>query len=745
MKKMSRLRRPKNFVYLSYWLFLLVVVVAACDVEIDEAVLNEVPESASLQLSGNRAVSFRQAGPVGGGFPNVVTWDPNVPGKVYFGSDIGGTGFSTNYGKNFVSAARGLGYQESHGKIAALHAVDVNGSTVVVGGTGFKGVGGEVISSTDGGENWNHDSSNISFSAQNSGTPLPTGRPRSTDPGLIQWVSGTTWVAGTYKDGVWISTNNRASWTKLNVFNGSVYIRSMAMSPIDENTVYVGLWGDNSSIDNKGLWKISDLDGTPSATQVMGIPDVVESIAVLKNRLYLGCGRFGVRRYVPGNGNLSDITGPIGTSVMATAVHGYGRKWNTDRVVVGTAEGKGDIWVSEDSGTTWTNTTASGVSISAWETNKNLLVFEKHGNWALGQAQCDVASIQVSPHNPDSWVVCSTSAIWTTDDAGGTWKPANGYQILTYRDVAINNRDVIAAGNVDHDVLVSANYGEDWTSVGLSDVTVGHAVAFSQNDELAFGNGERDNNMEAGKLAVAASPDTPMTPSLTEITNPTNPKRIVGLAWVTFPQGTERLIAAIDGGGISTVDRPNAVWANWQERSTDLMGPQSNRGLRTSIVTNGAETTFVYDRKTGVWRTTNYGVDWTLILDAPAGEDQGYLAYNTQKNVLFIATPTQVLKIYDATKNTSTTNMALPVNNPGAITLDPYGRLWVFAKPQNAGNSDCALYVNKEPLDNNYWNNIADPVLLRVSPQVIDMEASENLLVLVTSGKGMLLAKIGAF
>jgi len=41
----------------------------------------------------------------------VVTWDPNVPGKIYYGSDIGGTGRSTNYGKDFESVGRGLGYE----------------------------------------------------------------------------------------------------------------------------------------------------------------------------------------------------------------------------------------------------------------------------------------------------------------------------------------------------------------------------------------------------------------------------------------------------------------------------------------------------------------------------------------------------------------------------------------------------------------------------------------------------------
>ena len=685
---------------------------------------------------------FRQLGPVGGGYPNVVTWDPNVPGKIYYGSDIGGTGRSTNYGKDFESAAQGLGYEESHQKIAALNAVNVNGSTVIVGGTGFKGLGGEVISSTNGGDSWHHDSSNISFSAQNSNAPLPTGRPRSTDPSLIQWVSGSTWVAGTYKEGVWISTNNRTSWSRLNVFSGDVHVRAMATSPNDPNTVYVGLWGDDASIENKGLWEINNLNSNPSASKVSGIPDVVESIVVLGNRMYLACGRFGVRRYVPSNGNLSDITGPIGTSVMSTAIHGVKRTWNTDRIVVGTAEGSGNIWVSEDSGSTWSNTTFSGVSISPWGSNQNLIVFETHGNWALGGSKCDVATIQVSPHDPDAWVACATSAIWTTDDAGVTWKPANGFQILTYRDVQISPSGVIAAGNVDHDVILSIDGGTEWTAVGLGGVTVGHGLAFSPDgSELAFGNGERDNNMEGGKLAVASSPNTPSSPGLNELANPVAPKRIVGLAWINLLDGTERLVTAIDNGGIRTVDRINDNWTNWNTRTTAFMQAQDNGRLRCSVESNGGSTIFVYDRQTGVWRSTDYGESWAQILVAPAGEDKGYLAYDSYNNRLYISTPSAVLRIDNASNSNTTTNLSVPTNSPGAIALDPFGKLLVFAEPQNAANPDTALYRNENPETNdNIWLDIADETIKRVVPPVTDIDASAEHIVLVTAGKGMLVS-----
>lgn len=710
---------------------------------IEEESDDTIDENDPIDMLGG-SIGFSQSGLVGGGYPNVITWDPNVPGKIYYGSDIGGTGRSINYGKDFESAARGLGYEESHQKIASLNAVDINGNTVIVGGTGFRGVGGEVISSVDGGDSWKHDSAQISFSAQNSQAPLPTGRPRSTDPSLIQWVSGSTWVAGTYKEGLWISINNRTSWDKLDVFDGDViYIRAMAISPDDPNTVYVGLWGDDSSIEKKGMWAISSLNDTPTASKVSGIPDVVESITVLGNRIYLACGRFGVRRYVPSTNNLIDITASIGTSVMSTAIHGVKRTWDTDRIVVGTAEGAGAIWVSENSGSTWSNTTSSGVAKNPWGSSENLIVFDKHTTWALGGAQCDVATIQVSPHNSDAWVVCSTSAIWTTVDAGATWRPANGFQILSYRDVEISQTGLIAAGNVDHDVVVSTDGGVQFTPVGLGGVTVGHALTFSPNGaELAFANNERDNNTTAGKLGVASSPNTPASPNLTEINNPAAPKRIVGLTWVILPDGTERLITAVDNGGIQTFDRTNGNWSNANTHTTAFMGPQVNGGLRCAVVSNEGSTTFIYDRNSGVWRSTNYGADWTQILPAVAGEDTGYLAYDSANDLLFISTPTEVLRIDNASNSNSTSNLSCPTNSPGALALDPSGRLLVFAKPVDASNSDSALYRNENPETNqNSWVDIADSNLRRVAPPVTDIAASAEYIVLVTAGKGMMISE----
>ena len=713
-------------------------------------------------------VQFSQVGPVGGGFPNVVTWDPNKKGWIYFGSDVGGTGISKDYGKSFVSAAAGLGYRTSHEKIATLNAVDVgNDKTIIVGGTGYRGTGGEVISSSDHGTSWVQDSTDVKFSAQNSDGPLPGGRPRSTDPSLIQWISGSTWVAGSYKEGVWISNNDRKDWTRINAFRGGVYIRAMVKSPIDPNAFYVGLWGDDSGVENKGLWRIT-LTRTNQgfelgdAEQVQGIPDVVESIVALGSRLYIACGRFGVRRYVPRNGNLDDITGPIGTSVMSTAISGVKNRWNTDRIVLGTAAGQGDIWLSEDSGSTWVNTTDSssqfrqsaGVNVSAvpWNGDEELLVFQTHRNWRLGRERCDVAAIQVSPDKPDTWVVCSTSAIWTTEDAGKNWQPANGFQILTYRDVDISPTGTIAVGNVDHDALVSTDNGAHWTSIGFGRVTVAHAVEFSPDgSELALSNNERDNNEERSRLGVASSPATPSSPSLVEINiseldettdDSMSKKRVTGLAWVAFRGGTQRLIAAVDNGGIQTFDRSgnNTEWNNGKVRTTEFMGEQRNGGLRTSVVTDGKKNTFIYDRETGVWRTTNHGVSWTEILATPAGEDQGYLAYDKQNDKLYISTPDEVLRIDNARSSSRTVDLEFPQDNPGAMALDPFGGLIVFAKSTKE-SPDVKLYRNDNPSAAGQWQDIADETFKSVAPVVSDIAVSSNRIILPTRGKGILISE----
>lgn len=900
--------------------------------------------------------AFSSTGPIGGGFPNVCVWDPNVPGKLYYGSDIGGTGRSTDYGKTFELAARGLGYQESHAKIACVNAVNISGATTIVAGTGFKGTGGEVMSSTDGANNWSVDSADISFSAQNSNAPLPTTRPRSTDPGLIQHLGGSTWIAATYDAGVWRSTDNRATWTDLNLFAGTVHARTMIRDPADPNAVYVGLWGDSGSIPNKGLWHITGLDGVPSASQVAGVPNVVESaVALGTNRLYLACGTFGVRRYEPGaggadgyltfdglddvtgpafagfetemdvrvrvrpdswtatedligdwhttdtnlqrwrfrldgpnfefrfrhsggtaifdsvahgltgsselwvrvvktaasggliqfftstdgvgwsqvganqshggqaflnaanatvigatvngagryngrvyqalllnpatvadpnftnltsgqtshtdgqsnvwtfngvvvtesaggGGTVTDITGAIGTGITSSAVHGVaGASIATDRVLVGTAEGNGDVWVSNNGGSSWSNTTASGVSDLTWGRNQQPPVFKAHPNWELGQAQCDISSVAISPDNTDAWVVTATSAIWTTDNAGATWKPADHYYITSFRDAATAHTDgAVAAGNVDHDVLISSDNGATWDSLGLGGVTVTHAVDWSPDGvELAFSNNERDNNTTAAKLGVAATPRTPATPGITELTISFAPKRVVGIAWVQFAGGTHRLVLAVDNGGIWTVDRAASTWGAATQRTTAFMGSQSNGGLRCSVVsdgrlgTSGGGNIWVYDRQSGVWRSTDYGVTWDPITSVTAGEDQGYLAYDIAGDRLYIVEPTAVRRIDNATTSSVTTNLGFPTATPGACAFDDSGRLWVHAFPVGSGDSDSRLYRTSNPqAASPTWVDIADDDYRRISPTVTDMAVFGDDVYAVTAGKGLVVGTL---
>ena len=84
----------------------------------------------------------------------------------------------------------------------------------------------------------------------------------------------------------------------------------------------------------------------------------------------------------------------------------------------------------------------------------------------------------------------------------------------------------------------------------------------------------------------------------------------------------------------------------------------------------------------------------------------------------------------------------VPANSPGAMALDPSGRLLVFAEPENISNSDTALYRNENPETNqNSWIDIADNTIKRVVPPVTDIDVSEEYIVLVTAGKGMLVSE----
>jgi len=746
---------------------------SACEVKDftdDDQVAGGKEKYNSQSLSSKSPISnFLQTGPVGGGFPNIVTWDPNVQGKIYYGSDIGGTGYSTDWGKNFKSTARGLGYEDSHQKIATLNAIDMgSGNTIIVGGTGNKGIGGEVISSTDGGNNWTHDSDNNSFasnsfSSQNSALSdgLPTSRPRSTDYSLIQRIGGQNWIAGTYKDGVYISKDNRVTWSRLDIngnkLTGNVYVRAMAMSPYNSNEAFIGLYGDGNT-SWTGLWKISNLTWShPTATQVTNsnMADVVESIVVLGNSLYVACGKYGIRKVeenTNGTFTVNNISGNIinNSNVMATTIHGVITNNGSHKLVVGTASpksiqgGSGKIWVSYNGGSTWFDKTDNeNISNIPHDGTDELIVFKKHGNWALGQNGCDIASIQISPHNSNRWVVCATSAIWTTLDNGNTWKPANGFQILTYRDVEINSNGDIAAGNVDHDVVFKKNGNNNWATIGLSGGgTTGHGIAFSPNgNELAFTSNERDSNQVIANFGIA---NILNNNTITYNTNLPSNKRAVGLAWVK-KNNNNRIIAAVDDGKIKYIDQIGGSWSGWTTTNTTsiMTGEQDNKGLRCSVVTDGGANTFVYDRKTGVWRTNDHGSTWDLIYGKPVGKDEGYLAYdNNSPKKLYISAGDDVYRMNNPSGlNPTTDKLDYPLGSPGAMALDDLGNLVVYGKSLNEIDSDCRLYINLDPKSNNKdWDNIASPEFLKIAPPVTDMDIKGNTIVLVTSGKGMLVS-----
>jgi len=870
--------------------------------------------------SGGFAVgSFFNGGPNGGGYPNVATWDPNNPGVVLIGTDIGGISKSTDYGKTFLPSRRGLGWEDSQAKVSCLKAHDLgSGQSIYTAGTGFKGVGGEVMSSTDYAVNWTVDSADISFSGQNSNAPLPTGRPRSTDPNLILRLASGRWVAGTYDADFWRSVDDRANWTNLNLFTGTVHVRTMCQDPQDANAVYVGLWGDDASIPNKGLHHVTNLNGTASISKISGMPDVVESLVTCGTRIYAACGTFGVRRletsgasgsytYDGGTGTagpvneshqtlldgfrdltleidierpnwtttgdliaqwdtgstaeqvirlgvesatqlrwrmrdsagslfsklitwtppanntqhlfrienrsdgtgelfidsvsastwshnidlaglasqttttgltlgqsgdtvyaasietdvggggggtvITNITGTIGTSTTCVAVDAVeGSGASTDMVLIGTANAVGGrVYRSSNGGGTWTNTTASGVSNVVWNSTEVPLALADHGNWALNGTACDVSCVAISPHDPDAWIATSTSIVWCTVNAGVTWRPAAGYQISTYRvcEVAPSTGH-LAAGSVDHDVIITSDDGGTWDSIGVGGVTVTHALAFSPDGtEIAYADNERDNNTSGAECYVSSN--IPGAASGTNTGwNATTPgaagKRIIGLTWVILANGTtDRLIAAVDNGGIYTIDRATTTWGSWTNRvpSGTAFGSQDNSGLRASVISNGTDMVFAFDREKGIWRSNNYGANWTRVTNVASTE--GYLAYDDANDRLYLTDNSAVRRINSASAATSpTTGTDLGLRaNEGPIAFGADGRLFAYSRPVNAGTPDCRFsYTDNPESATPTWVDITPDVMLRMGPQVHDLsvgQGSAGKIVMCTGGEGLII------
>lgn len=623
-------------------------------------------------------------------------------GNVYIASAAGGVWKTANDGLSWTNVFENAGTQPT-----GAVAVDPNDDSVVWVGTGdfvtgcegYFGIG--LLRSTDGGATWAprngsaptslDDMSNFSSVLVDprdsnhlvvggvtrgctSGSQQNGGLYTSNDGGLT-WtkripdipiheiqqdpVTRNTWWAGTAQ-GVWKSTDNAATWTKVTASSlpsSGTGRTEIAVSPIDGNYVYALFESDGGSA---GFWRTTN--GGASWTKMSSGNNACDgqcwydmTIAVSRinpNTVYRGT--ILIFKSTDGGANWTALTNGWGGSQQVhqdTHVIVLDPASTTDKFYVGC---DGGLWKSPDGGATFVNMNTGldlflFYAIEHQEGNPDVvcggaqdnssLVRTASNTWDLQAVTGDGFVCGINPQNPNiayitsypsgGYPSVSRSTTGVLGSFGGITGAGSGIQggdrinWVTPYTLDPNNGSTLLLGT--HRVYRSTDTGTSWEQVGPPDMTNGgqlNVVEFNRTySNVAYAG--------SGDGKVFRSTDNGRT--WTDITANLAAGSVNDLAG--DPEDPDRALVAMGG-----FNRPHVYeWTVSSGAWTPIGSGLPNVPANTVLPKSGAEIFVGTD--VGVYASTDRGVTFTPYMDGlPTGLVVTDLRFNRPANVITAGT-----------------------------------------------------------------------------------------------------------
>ncbi len=712
-------------------------------------------------------------------------------------TDVGGIHLSTDGGRTWLPRSRslndmvaGLAWNPSRPNVAYALA-----------GSGYSGSGG-VLVSTDGGVSWTMASKTPTGSSNNppESDGLPTSHPRSIGQLLTVDAPGGFLYAGTYKQGLMrapIGADGRpGAWTTVAlapVSGRPYFIRGIALDDVDPTVVYVATYGSSAGSGVGRVYRVTGAGGAaPVIDELTGGPRQAEELRTLGGHLYAvandssGAG-VGAFRLADSRTAVSDTpwrriaSGPAVTSVRYYGLEIYKRGGTTT------------LWVTSEK--SWRPSADTAYKFLWRGTSAD--DFATDGSWTAlprdpGDTRNDVAgpnnpprpfwtitngtygwpgvdsgytasAVSVSPADPDTLLLAGQVSPWRTTDNGETWYPVpTGVDILVENRVTTDPAEpaTVAIGALDFRGFTSNDGMRTGRYVGLALKQSGvpgsagevWSVAFDQsapgpNRPVYFGTGDKTN--ELGEVWMDLDPSTPLS-GWTELMDQSvsGGKRPIGLTVVRDPAAPEVpvTLAVLQGGQMlrKIGHDPGTAWVP----ATNFTSPIVNTSWPQAVEfawKPGMTKIYVYDRASGLWRSDDYGFNWTRLYVSPdqGTNKQGFVAVAPDnENIVYLSTSAGLSVVTNAGTATADSAVLVPIpvagGKPGPLAVGIDGRIYLATQP--GGGHVARIWGNRITADGGValaWTDLADDMWYHAINDTREMAVGGNGAVYVSLSGGV--------
>jgi hypothetical protein len=449
-------------------------------------------------------------------------------------------------------------------------------------------------------------------------------------------VSGNNVFAGT-NGGIYLSTDNGLNWTKEN--NGlPTTVGNVNALAINGNNIYAGIGGSGIylSTDNGSSW--SDINN--------GLPQTVKTIATEGNNIFASIYGGGIYLSTDNGSSWSEVNNGLTNSY----INSIATKDNYIYATANLGNGPSGVFLSTNNGSNWsqvnnglTDTLVSAITISgsnvfAGTASGTYRSTNKGGNWIKLNNGLPPNTYVRTINADDNKIFAGTdlNGIYISTDGGLSWEPiSSGLPNTNILTIAVSGNNIIAGTNGDG-VYLSSNNGSTWneSSSGIINTTIEAIVISGNNIFAAAGGGGiylSSNEGSSWSHLKNGTPDTYIYSLALSGTNVFAGTRSTGV-FMSTNNGVEwhgannglnlfnfenfisltgygdNILAGTWEGHVYLSNNTDINWNSIGDfgtsRSVNALTMSGNKIFAAIGQGNGSG---------GVWRTTDYGVNWTEL------------------------------------------------------------------------------------------------------------------------------------